>query len=62
MKEQTTVAGRSMIFNIGFVIINLIGLAFVTAGYHETAGDSSGLLKTVGFGLMLLSTINRSPS
>ena len=54
MKEQTTFAGRSLIFNIVFVIINLFGLAFVTAGYHESAGESETLFKTIGFGFMLL--------
>ena len=54
MKEKTTIAGRSLIFNIVFVIINLTGLAFVTSGYHESAGENSTMFKLLGFGLMLM--------
>lgn len=57
MKEQTTIAGRSLILNIIFIVINLLGLAFVTAGYHESAEDSSTLFKSLGFGLMSLTII-----
>lgn len=54
MKENTSLAGKSLLFNVIFVVINLIGLTFVTVGYHESTEESAGLYKTIGFGLMFL--------
>lgn len=55
MKEKITVEGRSMIFNIAFVVLNLIGLAFIVAGYHESAEGNATMYKLIGWILMLLS-------
>lgn len=55
MKDKITIEGRSLLFNVGFVILNLVGLTFVVMGYHESAGDSSTLYKSIGIILMMLS-------
>ncbi|XOV68499.1 MAG: DoxX family protein [Fluviicola sp.] len=55
MKDKITIEGRSLLFNIGFVVLNLVGLTFVVMGYHESAGDSSTLYKSIGVILMMLS-------
>lgn len=55
MKEKITVAGRSMVFNIVFIVLNLVGLAFIVAGYHDDAIVNSTLYKSVGWILMMLS-------
>lgn len=55
MKDRITIEGRSLFFNIGFVALNLIGLTFVVMGYHESAGDSATLYKSLGVIFMMLS-------
>ncbi len=55
MKDKVTIEGRSLLFNVGFVILNLIGLTFVVMGYHESAGDNSTLFKSIGVISMMLS-------
>lgn len=55
MKDKITIEGRSLLFNVGFVILNLVGLTFVVMGYHESADDSSTLYKSIGIILMMLS-------
>ncbi|MFT6921839.1 MAG: putative membrane protein YphA (DoxX/SURF4 family) [Crocinitomicaceae bacterium] len=55
MKEKITLEGRSMVFNIVFIALNLIGLTFLVAGYHDGAISHSLLYKIIGWLLMLLS-------
>lgn len=55
MKDKITIEGRSLLFNVGFVVLNLVGLTFVVMGYHESAGESSTLYKSIGVILMMLS-------
>ncbi len=57
MKDKITIEGRSLLFNVGFVVLNLVGLVFVVMGYHESAGESSTLYKSIGVILMMLSIV-----
>ena len=54
MKQKITFSGHSMIFNIAFIGLNLLGLTFLVLGNHENFVDSSGLLNMVGLILMIL--------
>lgn len=50
MKNNTvSVAGRSFLFNLIFVLINLLGVTFVTMAYHESFSGNSSLFKILGF-------------
>lgn len=55
MKEKITLGGRSLVFNVVFVVTNLIGLAFLVLGYHESAGENAIMYKSLGLILMMLS-------
>ncbi|NRA10372.1 MAG: DoxX family protein [Crocinitomicaceae bacterium] len=55
MKEKITLEGRSMVFNMVFIALNIIGLTFLVAGYHDSAISNSTLYKSIGWILMLLS-------
>lgn len=57
MKKTTTYAGRSLVFNVLFILLNLTGLVLVTLGYHKEFETQSTLLKASGFVLMLLSIV-----
>jgi uncharacterized membrane protein YphA (DoxX/SURF4 family) len=53
MKEQVTLEGRSLVFNIVMVVLNLTGLTFLVMGYHENFVESSTLFKFLGLILMI---------
>jgi uncharacterized membrane protein YphA (DoxX/SURF4 family) len=55
MKEQITVQGRSMIFNIVFVLMNLTGLSFMVMGYHDNFEEQKVMFLTIGLISMMLS-------
>jgi len=55
MKEKITIEGRSMVFNMVFIGLNLIGLTFLVMAYHDSAGDNATLYKSVGWILMMFS-------
>lgn len=55
MKEKRTFEGRSLVFNAAFVVLNLCGLAMLVLGYHESAGSSATLFKTIGWIAMMFS-------
>ena len=55
MKEKITLEGRSLIFNIGFIVLNLLGLTFLVIGYHDNFEDNATLFKSMGWILMMLS-------
>lgn len=55
MKEKITLSGRSSIFNIAFIVLNLVGLTFLTMGNHENFVESSTLFNIIGLTLMILS-------
>lgn len=55
MKEQITIEGRSMIFNVIFVLLNLTGLTFMVMGYHDSFQDQKVMFLTIGLISMMLS-------
>lgn len=57
MKPQITIAGRSLIFNVFFVLLNLTGLTFLTIGSHENFAESGTWMKITGLILIVLSAI-----
>ena len=56
MQEKITVQGKSLIFNIVFVLLNLTGLTLMVLGFHENFEEQSTLYRLLGTMLMLLST------
>lgn len=55
MKEKITLAGRSMIFNIIFILLNFAGLTFMVMGYHENFQEQKTLFLFLGLILLILS-------
>lgn len=53
--NNISVAGRSFLFNILFVLINLTGLSLVTIAYHDGFSGNVLLFKLLGFGILLFS-------
>lgn len=56
MKERVTISGRSMIFNVAFVLINFAGIAFFVMGFHPNFEEQAGLYKMLGL-IFLISSI-----
>ena len=52
MKQKATVQGRSMVFNILFVALNLIGLAAVVIGSQKAFKEYFMLFNFVGYVLI----------
>ncbi|NGF75341.1 DoxX family membrane protein [Fluviicola sp. SGL-29] len=60
MRTKSTnisVSGRSFLFNVLFVLINLTGLTLITIAYHESFSGNASLFKSIGFGILALSTV-----
>ncbi len=57
MGQPATFEGRSYIFNILFVFLNLLGLSFVSIGFHDSVTDFSVLLISLGLLLICVSSI-----
>lgn len=55
MKEQITIDGRSKVFNIIFVLLNLTGLSFMVMGYHNSFQEQKVMFLTIGLISMMLS-------
>lgn len=55
MKERVTISGRSMVFNVLFVLINFTGVSFVVMGYHPNFEIHAGWMKILGLVLLLVS-------
>lgn len=55
MRGMATYAGRSMFFNVIFVLLNIAGLTLVVLGNHSAFIESALLLNLIGSGVMLLS-------
>jgi len=49
-----SVAGRSLWFNVLFVVLNILGLMFVTIAYHEGFSGNVLAFKITGFSLLAL--------
>lgn len=56
MKDRVSIEGRSLVFNIVFVVLNLTGLTFLVLGNHEAFEAKYMLFNTIGLILMILST------
>ena len=56
MKQRiATYSGRSKVFNIVFVVVNLLGLALLVLANHEKFVDVALLFNLLGIGLLLVS-------
>jgi uncharacterized membrane protein YphA (DoxX/SURF4 family) len=55
IKPKATVAGRSFVFNAIFVVLNILAIALIVIGFHSSMVDNSIVLKSIGFGLLILS-------
>lgn len=55
MKQKATVPGRSMVFNILFVLFNLCGLSLVVIGSHKSFENYFLLFNFIGYLLMAVS-------
>lgn len=51
------VQGRSILFNVIFIITNLIGISIVAMGFHDSQQDHANLLQTTGYALTIGSFI-----
>lgn len=54
MKNKPSIAGKSLVFNILFILVNLTGLTFLLFGYHDAFENSALLLKITGYLLFIL--------
>lgn len=55
MRQKATVQGRSMLFNIVFVLVNLIGLTMVVIGSHKNFENLYLLFNFIGYLLIAIS-------
>ncbi|HLU88133.1 MAG TPA: MauE/DoxX family redox-associated membrane protein, partial [Taishania sp.] len=51
-----SVSGRSFVFNLLFVLMNLAGITCVTIAYHDSFSGNGLVMKLIGFGLLALAT------
>lgn len=51
------VQGRSLVFNIIFIIVNLIGFSLVAMGFHESFAENAATYKNIGYGLTISTLI-----
>lgn len=56
MSQPITYQGRSFLFNLLFVLLNLAGLSLVVIGFHKNFEDKFTLLTSIGAGLIAIST------
>ncbi len=52
-ENKIEIQGRSLILNVLAIIINILGVFFITKGFHESAGDSAVTYKLIGALLFL---------
>ncbi len=57
MKTTRTISGHSLPLNVLFVILNLVGLALTTMGFHDYFEGQKMLFASLGIGLMLFSAV-----
>jgi len=53
--QKLDINGRSLILNLTFIVLNLVGVFFVVKGFHISSGESAGIYKIIGFSLVLIS-------
>ena len=56
-ENKIDIQGRSLLLNILSIIFNVAGVYFIAYGFHESAGENSVFLKTVGFATFLIGII-----
>lgn len=56
MKQPITFQGRSFLFNVLFVLLNLTGLTLIVLGFHDNFEENNLILKVFGFLLLGLTT------
>ncbi len=56
MNQPISFQGRSLFFNVLFVLLNLLGLTFLVVGFHENFKENSTLLISIGV-LLMVTTI-----
>lgn len=54
---ENDIAGKSLVFNIVFILLNLTGLTFLVLGYHNSFESNALLFKILGYGLMIIGLI-----
>ncbi len=52
MKQPITFQGRSFLFNVLFVLLNLTGLTLIVLGFHDNFEENNITLKVLGFLLL----------
>ena len=52
-ENKIEIQGRSLLLNIIAIIVNVIGVFFITKGFHQSAGDSATMYKIIGAVLFL---------
>ena len=52
MKQPITFQGRSFLFNVLFVLLNLTGLTLIVLGFHDNFEENNTTLKVIGFLLL----------
>ena len=57
MKRKVTIEGRSYVFNLLFVLLNLTGLLFIVLGSHDAFSDSFLLFSFIGYTLLAISIV-----
>lgn len=57
MKTTRTISGHSLLLNVLFVILNLIGLTLTTMGFHDHFEAQKMLFVSIGMVLMLFSAV-----
>lgn len=55
--KKDSFAGRSLLLNLIFITVNIIGLCLLVMGYHPAFSSSALLYKIFGYGLIILSLI-----
>lgn len=54
---ENDITGKSLVFNIVFILLNLTGLTFLVLGYHNNFESNALLFKILGYGLMIIGLI-----
>lgn len=56
--NKDTLSGKSLVFNILFIVLNLLGLAFLVMGYHPAFESSALLFKILGYSIMGITLVS----
>lgn len=53
-ENKVNIVGRSLPLNVVSIILNIIGVFFITAGFHESTTDNTVLYMSIGFSSFIL--------